>query len=121
MVKLIAESVARDRVGAVLVPHEDRSVGGEIGKSIARRARAGEYLSGVQGDRIPALVHDQVQRRVNFEGVDNIASQRHHVPKGIEEVENIAQASRRRSEAPQTNDRQSVEGVGRRARAILEQ
>ena len=68
MVKLIEESVARDRVGVVLVPHEDRSVGGETGKGKASRARAGGYLSGVQGDRIPALVHDQVQRRVNFEG-----------------------------------------------------
>ena len=59
--------------------------------------------------------------------MDNIASQRHHAPKGIEEVGNIAQASQCRSEAavgdkaPQTNDGQSVEGVGRRARAILEQ
>ena len=59
--------------------------------------------------------------------MDNIASQRHHAPKGIEEVGNSAQASRRRLEAavcekaPQTNDGQNVEGVGRRARAILEQ
>ena len=60
VVKLIEESAARDRVGVVLVPHEDRSVGGEIGKSKAREARAGEYLTGVQGDRIPALVHDQI-------------------------------------------------------------
>ena len=71
---MIEESVARDRVGVVLVPHEDRSVGGEIGKSKARKARAGDYLSGVQGDRIPAPVHNQIQRRVNFESADNIAS-----------------------------------------------
>ena len=64
---------------------------------------------------------------MTFEGVDNVAIQRHHAPKGIEKVGNIAQASQRRSEAavgdkaPQTNDGQSVEGVGRRARAILEQ
>ena len=29
----------------------------------------------------------------------NIASQRHHAPKGVEEVGNIAQTSQRRSEA----------------------
>ena len=74
-------------LGVVLVQHEDMSIGGEIGKGKARKARVGEYLSGVQGDRIPALVHDQSQRRVNFEGVDNIASQRHHVPKELKRWE----------------------------------